>query len=95
VVDRRFVGETINQDLPREIDYLRRHDEAMRRIMETAEMPDRLAENLLSFIRKNNGTLGKKRQENEFAAQKNEEVTTLEAVVSDVFEDFGEASDAS
>ena len=38
-------GRTVEEDLPREIDYLRRHDEAIRRIMDTVEMPDRLAEN--------------------------------------------------
>ena len=60
------VLRTVQQDLPREIDYLRRHDEALRRIMETVEMPDRLAENLIMFIRQNNGTLSKKRRANEY-----------------------------
>ncbi|MBB5343728.1 Fic family protein [Tunturibacter empetritectus] len=82
------VEQTIDHDLPQEIEYLRRHDEAMRRIMDTVEMPDRLAENLLTFIRKNNGTLGKKRRENEFAALTDEEVAALEAIVRDAFEDF-------
>ena len=36
------VQRTVEQDLPREIDYLRRHDEAMARIREMIEMPDRL-----------------------------------------------------
>ncbi len=35
--------------------------------MDTVEMPDRLAENLIIYIRENNGTLGRKRRENEFA----------------------------
>ena len=39
------VSRTVEQDLPREIDYLRRHDEATRRIMDAVEMPDRVAEN--------------------------------------------------
>lgn len=30
-----------DKDLPREIDFLRRNDEAMRRVMNTVEMPDR------------------------------------------------------
>ena len=37
------VQRTVEHDLPHEIDYLRRHDEAIRRVMETIEMPDRLA----------------------------------------------------
>lgn len=56
------VARTVEHDLPREIDYLRRHDDAIRRIMDAVEMPDRLAENLLLFIRQNKGTLSKRRQ---------------------------------
>jgi len=82
------VEQTIDHDLPHEIDYLRRHDEAIQRIMDTVEMPDQLAENLLMFIRKNDGKLGKKRRESEFAALKDEEVTALEAIVQDTFEGF-------
>jgi len=82
------VAQTVEHDLPTEIDYLRRHDEAMRRIMDTVEMPDRLAENLLMFIRKNNGKLGKKRRENEYAALTDEEVLALEAIVREAFEGF-------
>jgi hypothetical protein len=77
-------------DLPREIDYLRRHDEALRRIMDTVEMPDRLAENLLMFIRQNRGSLPKKRRENEFKALDDQEVRQLEEIVRDVFEGFEE-----
>jgi hypothetical protein len=82
------VEQTIDHDLPQEIDYLRRHDEALQRIMDTVEMPDQLAENLLMFVRKNDGKLGKKRREDEFAALKDEEVAALEAIVQDAFEDF-------
>jgi len=42
-------------DLPREIDFLRRKDEATRQIMNTVEKPDRMAENLVRFIRMNEG----------------------------------------
>jgi hypothetical protein len=33
----------------------RRNDEALRRIMKMVEMPDRMAENLIRFIRLNEG----------------------------------------
>ena len=70
-----MVQRTVELDLPREIDYLRRHDEATRRIMDTVEMPDRLAEDLLMFIRQNKGTLSKRRRENEFKALSDKEVS--------------------
>jgi hypothetical protein len=85
------VKRTVEQDLPREIDYLRRHDEALRRIMNTVEMPDRLAENLLMFIRQNKGKLAKRRRTSEFEKLTDAEVASLEAVVGEAFEGFGDA----
>ena len=61
------VRRTVEHDLPREIDYLRRHGDAMGRIMERIDMPDRLAENLIMFIRQNKGSLPRKRREGLFA----------------------------
>lgn len=85
------VQRTVETDLPREIDYLRRHDEALRRIMDTVEMPDRLAENLLMFIRQNGGTLPKRRRENEFKALDDNEVRQIEEIVREAFEGFEES----
>jgi hypothetical protein len=82
------VSRTVEHDLPREIDYLRRHDQAMHRIMDMVEMPDRMAENLLMFIRQNKGTLSKNRRDREFNKLHDDEVALLEAVVRDAFEGF-------
>jgi hypothetical protein len=82
------VEHTVEYDLPREIDYLRRHDQALRRIMNTVEMPDRVAENLLMFIRQNKGTLPKRRRTGEFKKLTDDEVRLLEGVVNDAFDDF-------
>jgi Fic family protein len=79
------VRRTVEQDLPREIDYLRRHDEATSRIMDVVEMADRLAENLVMFIRQNRGTLPRKRREGEFKQLRDEEVALLEGIVNDAF----------
>jgi hypothetical protein len=84
------VARTVEQDLPREIDFLRRNDEAMRRIMNTVEMPDRMVENLVMFIRQNQGTLGRKRRANEFAKLTDDEVASLEAIVREAFDGFVE-----
>ena len=82
------VRRTVDRDLPREIDYLRRHDQALQRIMDAVEMPDRLAENLLLFIRQNEGKLSKKRREGEFAKLRDDEVVLIEGIVSEAFEGF-------
>jgi hypothetical protein len=79
------VRRTVEQDLPREIDYLRRNDEAIHRIMDAVEMPDRVAENLVVFIRQNKGTLSKKRRKGEFKKLRDEEVTLIEGMVNDAF----------
>ncbi len=83
------VARTVEHDLPEEIDYLRRHDEAQRRIMEAVEMPDRLAQDLIMFIRQNNGKLPKRRREKEFAALTDEEAAHIEAICEEVFSDGG------
>ena len=79
------VARTVEHDLPKEIDYLRRHDEAQRRIMEAVEMPDRLAQDLIMFIRQNDGRLPKKRRKREFAALTDEETGSVEAIYNEVF----------
>lgn len=84
------VRRTVEDDLPREIDYLRRHDEALRRIMDAVEMPDRLAENLVMFIRQNNGRLPTKRRKSEFQRLRDDEVTLIEKIVNDAFSGFEE-----
>jgi Fic family protein len=82
------VAHAIDEDLPREIDFLRRNDEAKRRIMNLVEMPDRMTENLVRLIRVNEGKLGRKRREGEFEKLTDDEVVSIEAIVREAFEDF-------
>ncbi len=82
------VRRAVEVDLPREIQYLDRHDEAMRRIMEAVEMPDRLAANLIQFIRQNSGALGGKRRETEFRQLTDNEAEQIETIVADAFAGF-------
>ncbi|MNL52665.1 hypothetical protein D3C87_1758590 [compost metagenome] len=49
-------------------------------------MPDRVAADLIMFIRQNEGVLPKRRRQGDFAALTDSEVTTLEAIVRDTFE---------
>ena len=85
------VQRTVEDDLPREIDYLPRHDQAIERIMAAIEMPDRLAEDLVMFIRQNSGALSKNRREKEFRELRDDEVRLVEGIVADAFEGFNEA----
>lgn len=84
------VQHTVEVDLPHEIAWLQQHDEALRRIMNTIEMPDRLAENFIMFVRQNDGILPKHRRDKEFAALTDAEVSELEAIFRDVFTSEGD-----
>jgi hypothetical protein len=62
----------------------------MARIMEMIDMPDRLAQNLILFIRQNDGKLSKRKREKDFSALTDEEIHDLEGIVQDVFDGFDE-----
>lgn len=79
------VARTVEKVLPEEIDYLQKMDEAQLRIMETVEMPDNLAQDLIMFIRQNSGTLPGKRRKKEFAPLSDDEVERIEAICEEVF----------
>ena len=49
-------------------------------------MPDRLAQDLLMFMRQNNGKISERRRKREFAALTNEEAKRIEAIYNEVFE---------
>jgi hypothetical protein len=87
------VRRTVDEDLPREIDYLRRHDEALRRIMDAVEMPDRMAEDLVAYIRDNHGTLSARRRHGEFAQLRDDEVARVEEIVRDSLGGFSANSE--
>lgn len=80
------VLRTIEDDLPREIDYLKRHDEAMRNIMNAVEMPDRMAESLIMFIRQNGGELSRKRRSRDpLDKLTDEEIGLIEGIIAEAF----------
>ncbi len=82
------VLRTIEEDLPREIDYLKRHDQAMKSIMNAIEMPDRLAEDLIMFVRQNNGKLAKRKRERDPIDKfTDNEIGMIEGIVAEAFED--------
>ncbi len=87
----KCVGTTVEHDLPREIAYLTAHDEAERNIMEFVEMPNRLAQNLIMFIRQNNGQIPKKHREKEFSALTDEETNGIEEIIQDAYKSYDDA----
>jgi hypothetical protein len=80
--------QTIEFDLPREIDYLKRHDVAARRIINAFDVPNRTAEDIIMLIRRNGGVFPKKRRKKEFPEFTESQVATLEAIVAEGFAGF-------
>lgn len=87
------VQRTVEHDLPDEIDYLGRHDEAMQRIMNLVEMPDQLVQSLIVFIRQNDNRLGRRRRESALAKLTDAEVSRIEQIVAEVFEGYAGRAD--
>jgi hypothetical protein len=79
------VARTIDDDLPREAEFLRRHDRFRNDVTQIVDMPDRLLDLLFRFLQQNHGTLSKRARENEFVALTAEEVRHIEAIFSDIF----------
>lgn len=80
--------QTIESDLPREIDYLKHHDATARRIINALDVPNRTAEDIIMFIRQNEGIFPKGRRKKEFPELTESQVTTLEAIVAEGFAGF-------
>lgn len=83
----KCVEQTIKVDLPNEIEFLKRRDEAVKSVMEIVEMPDNLADRFVLYTQRNTGKLPKKRRE-EFHKLTEEEIEQLEEAVQEAFEGF-------
>ncbi len=80
------VRKTIEEDLPREITYLKRHDAAMRAIMNRIEMPDALARQVILFVTQNDGRFPKRRRDRDpFVKLTDAEIADLEEIVTTAF----------
>ena len=79
------VRQTVEKILPDEVRYLICHDH-MKTFIETHfDMPDKLCETLIGFLRQGKGRLSKRAREGEFRALTDEETAALENHYADVF----------
>lgn len=81
------VKETIEITLPKEFQYLKNLDMAMERVMNLVEMPDNMAQKLISYVLDNNGKLSKNKKKKDFSVLTDEEVRRLEDIINDSFSD--------
>lgn len=85
------VARTIDVDLPRELEYLRRHDQAMRAVMDRVALSDHQAQAFIRFVRQNGGKLPKGRRKDGFGALTSKELADLEVIVTTAFEGYVDA----
>ena len=81
----RISRRRVPHDLPEGIACLQRSDEAMHRIMNTVEMPNRVARDFIMFVRQNGGSSSKRRRSKGFEVLTDAEVHKLETIVNDMF----------
>lgn len=81
------VERTVETDLPQEIDYLKRRDEALKNIMNLVDMPNHMAEQFVLYTQRNGGKLPNKRRK-EFNQLTNDEVEKFERLVQHAFDGF-------
>jgi len=80
--------QTIDEELPHEVDFLRRHDRFSSQVSRLVEMPGPTLDLLFRFLRQGGGRLSKRAREREFAALTDDEVRTIEGMYADAFGDL-------
>ncbi len=87
------VQRTIEQDLPKETQFLRSFDTFRAGVENMVDMPERTLNNLFGFLQQNEGRLSKRARDNEFAELTSDEVTKIEELYRAAFsENTGAAS---
>ncbi len=72
------VKQTIEEDLPRETEFLKRHDQFRTRMEAMVDMPEVTIDLLFRFLHQNSGRLSKRARESEFARLTEAEVSSVE-----------------
>lgn len=79
-----FIRETIETELPGELQYLTVYDDIRAKMRDIIELPDRIAGLFVTLVRQNGGKLSKRKRElPEFVTLTADEITALEKVVLD------------
>lgn len=79
------VQKTIEVDLPREADFLRRYDRFSAMVEDMVDMPGRTIDLLFRFLHRNNGQLSARARRKEFAKLTDAETNHIEAAYHDIF----------
>lgn len=81
------VKQTIEEDLPRETEFLKRYDQFRASIEAIVDMPERTVDLLFRFLHQNAGRLSRRAREGEFAQMTDPEVASAEDAYAAFFAD--------
>ncbi|MCS5708646.1 Fic family protein [Candidatus Berkiella cookevillensis] len=79
------IQETIEEVLPKEIDYLKKYDEIKNFIDGYLDMPARFVHLLIQFLQQEKGRLSKRAREKEFNKLTQEEISAIESKFQSIF----------
>jgi Fic family protein len=79
------VQQTIEEDLPQEVQFLEAFERFDIAIQQVVDMPDRSIERLRAFLQQGDGHLSKRARTKEFAAFSEQEAAEVEQIYADTF----------
>jgi hypothetical protein len=79
------IHATLAEDMPEELLFIQRYDEAKKELQNIVDMPDREINLMLTFLHQNNGVFPKRRRER-FAKLTDEEIARMQSAYQLVFE---------
>lgn len=84
-----YLAQTINasilEDMPNELDFVKKYDELKLEIKNVVDMPDKLVNQFILFLHQNKGVLPKRRRK-DFAKLKDAEIKQIEELYQEIFE---------
>jgi len=81
----RFIEQTIDMELARELAFLANYDKTRTTIQAIVDMPDRKIDLFIRFCLQNNGRLSARKREEHFKFLSDEEIAPMEQAVQDVY----------
>ena len=81
----KTVIDSIKEDMPTELNFIKSYDELKEEIIKSIDMPDKLLNQLILFLHQNNGLLAKRRRK-EFSKLLDSEINLIEKLYKEIFE---------
>jgi len=81
----RFIDQTIDTELARELAFLASYDKTKKAIQEIVDMPDRQIDLFIRFCLQNNGRLSARKRANHFDFLSEDEIASLEQAVQSAY----------